>query len=80
VRAQVDHDLTNVSCFDRLLGLIKNPGCHSARQSSLPCKNAPGGGAVRIPEEHDSGSDISTVGVDCTYILLCRCISMAMLL
>jgi hypothetical protein len=29
VRAQVDRDLTTVSCFDRLLGLIKNPGRHS---------------------------------------------------
>jgi hypothetical protein len=28
VRAQVDRDLTTVSCFDRLLGLIKNLGRH----------------------------------------------------
>jgi hypothetical protein len=29
VRAQVDRGLTTVSCFDRLLGLIKNLGRHS---------------------------------------------------
>jgi hypothetical protein len=29
VRAQVDRDLTTVSCFVRLLGLIKNLGRHS---------------------------------------------------
>jgi hypothetical protein len=29
VRAQVDHDLTTVDYFDRLLGLIKNLGRHS---------------------------------------------------
>jgi hypothetical protein len=29
VRAQVDRDLTTVSWVDRLLGLIKNLGCHS---------------------------------------------------
>jgi hypothetical protein len=34
VRAQVDHDLTTVSCFDRLLGLIKkNLGRHKKQRS-----------------------------------------------
>jgi hypothetical protein len=39
VRAQVDHDLTTVSCFDRLLGLIKNLGHHidCAASASPPC-------------------------------------------
>jgi hypothetical protein len=29
MRAQVDRDLTTVDYFDRLLGLIKNLGCHT---------------------------------------------------
>jgi hypothetical protein len=32
VRAQVDRDLTTVSGVDRLLGLIKNLGCHNTAQ------------------------------------------------
>jgi hypothetical protein len=36
VRAQVDRDLTTVSCFDRLLGLIKNQGRHSLAWSGRP--------------------------------------------
>jgi hypothetical protein len=35
VRAQVDHDLTTVDYFDRLLGLIKNLGCHIRTLSTL---------------------------------------------
>jgi hypothetical protein len=35
VRAQVDRDLTTISCFDRLLGSIKNLGRHSAVQQWL---------------------------------------------
>jgi hypothetical protein len=32
VRAQVGRDLTIVNYFDRLLGLIKNLGCHRIQQ------------------------------------------------
>jgi hypothetical protein len=33
VTAQVDRDLTNVSCFDRLLGLIKNWGVTKTQEA-----------------------------------------------
>jgi hypothetical protein len=36
VRAQVDRDLTTVSCFDRLVGLTKNLGRHRAPRSPEP--------------------------------------------
>jgi hypothetical protein len=40
VRAQVDRDLTTVSCFDRLLGLIKNLERHKdpARPNSADAR------------------------------------------
>jgi hypothetical protein len=55
VRAQVDRDLTTVSCFDPLLGLIKNLGRHKHTLITQQKIDHLFSGIEMDPEEIDEG-------------------------